>query len=370
MSLPRFVTLIKSNYNNKYLRYMWEHLPDRVEQDLLQFSEEKVESPYAKFEVEMAKSESGLVHIRCCYNNKYWVRLSQNHWWIAAIADEPEEDKSKWSCTLFKPIYADSNAKTVRFLHIQLGHYACLWRIGPPLGACLFAGSENLDKDSCDVCTIIDPKTLSIMPKHVAFKGNISLPRFLVLKSNYNNNYLHYIQEGGQVQGFLRFSGEVKSLIAKFEVEKARSESGLVHIKCCYNNKYWARGTQYDRWIVAKADEPEEDQSKWSCTLFKPICVDTDAKTVRFLHVQLRSYACLSRTIAPFTSCLFVGSENPDQYPCDVYTIVDCKSGNPIQDSCDVDTITDRLIRRPQININTTTNNNNNNNNNNGCIIL
>ncbi|KAK4279985.1 hypothetical protein QN277_011671 [Acacia crassicarpa] len=367
MSLPRFVMLIKSNYNNKYLRYMWEHLQDSVEQDLLQFSEENVESPYAKFEVEMAKSESGLVHIRCCYNDKYWVRLSQNHWWIAAIADEPEEDKSKWSCTLFKPIYVDSNAKTVRFLHVQLGHYACLWMIDPPLDACLFAGSENPDEDSCDVCTIVDPKTLSIMPKHVAFEGNISLPRLLVLKSNYNNNYLqlHYIQEDGQKQGFLRFSGEVKSLIAKFRVETARSGNGLVHIRCCYNNKYWARSTQNNRWIVAKADEPEEDQSKWSCTLFKPICVDTDAKTVRFLHVQLGHYACLWRATAPFTSCLYVGSKNPDKDSCDVYTIVDCKSENLDQDSCYVDHKS-LWTGIPQM-IN---NNNNNINNNNLCIIL
>ncbi|KAI9114210.1 hypothetical protein K1719_014860 [Acacia pycnantha] len=168
MSLPRFVVL-KSNYNNKYLRYIHE---DVQVYRFLQFSGEEVVSPYAKFEVEMAKSGNGLVHIRCCYNNKYWVRWTENHWWIVAGADEPEEDQSKWSCTLFKPIYVDANAKKVRFLHVQLKHYACLWRTAAPYASCLYAGSENPDKDSCDVYTIIDCKSLLIMPKHVAFKGD------------------------------------------------------------------------------------------------------------------------------------------------------------------------------------------------------
>ncbi|KAI9112702.1 hypothetical protein K1719_016368 [Acacia pycnantha] len=171
MSLPRFVVL-KSNYNNKYLRYIQE---DVQVHGFLQFSGEEVVSQYAKFEVEMVKRRNGLVHIRCCYNNKYWVRWSQNHWWIIAGADEPEEDQSKWSCTLFKPICVDAGAKIVRFLHVQLGHYACLWRIAAPFGTCLFAGSENPDKDLCDVCTIIDWESLLIMPKHVAFKGDNGL---------------------------------------------------------------------------------------------------------------------------------------------------------------------------------------------------
>ncbi|KAI9112686.1 hypothetical protein K1719_016352 [Acacia pycnantha] len=257
MSLPRFVMLIKSNYYNKYLRYIQE---DVQVHGFLQFSGEEVVTPYAKFEMQMAESENGLVHIKCCYNNKYWVRWSQNHWWIVAGADEPEEDQSKWSCTLFKPIYVDADAKAVRFLHVQLGHYACLWRIVAPFGSCLFAGSENPDQDSCNVCTIIDSESLLIMPKHVAFKGNMSLPRFMVLKSNYNNKYLRYIQEDVQVHGFLQFSGE--------EVN------------------HW--------WIVAGADEPEENQSKWSCTLFKPICIDADAKTDHKILTKIRAMSAQS----------------------------------------------------------------------------
>ncbi|XP_034679766.1 uncharacterized protein LOC117909825 [Vitis riparia] len=152
MALPRYVVL-KSKYNNKYLRYIQE---DVQIHRFLQFSGEEVVTPYSKFQVERANNGRGLVHIRCCYNNKYWVRWSRSHWWIVAGANEPNEDQSSWSCTLFEPVHVDGDAQTLRFRHVQLGHYACLWRLPPPYGSCLFAGSASADKDLCDVCTIID----------------------------------------------------------------------------------------------------------------------------------------------------------------------------------------------------------------------
>ncbi|KAA8544871.1 hypothetical protein F0562_019734 [Nyssa sinensis] len=350
MALPRFVVL-KSDYNNKYLRYIE---ADVEVYGFLQFTEEKVMSPYAKFEVVMAKRGKGLVNIRCCYNKKYWVRWSENHYWIVAGADEPEEDKSKWSCTLFEPIYVD--AKTIRFRHVQLGHYACLWRMGEGniYDLCLFAGSNAHDRDHCDVCTIIDWESLSFKNMYIVRNflkilsgrscrsrpwsrrpspptalrdetSKVALPRFVVLKSIYNGKYLHYVKEDVQMHGFLQFSGdEVVSPYAKYEVEMAKSGRGLVNIRCCYNNKYWVRRPQNPYWIVAEADEPEEDISKWSCTLFDPICVD--ATTIRFRHVQLGHYTCLWRTGDMYDSCLFAGSNVPDRDQCDVCTIIDWES--------------------------------------------
>ncbi|XP_068328102.1 uncharacterized protein [Pyrus communis] len=125
----------------------------------------------------MAKSSGaskGLVHIRCCYNNKYWVRWSQTHHWIVAGADEPQADESKWSCTLFEPVYVDEHdpAQGVSLRHVQLRNYACLWRTGPPYESCLFAGSETPDNDLCDVCLIVDWESLLVLPKHIALKGD------------------------------------------------------------------------------------------------------------------------------------------------------------------------------------------------------
>ncbi|KAM7519468.1 hypothetical protein LguiB_018430 [Lonicera macranthoides] len=106
------------------------------------------------YKIEKAKTGRGLVHIKCWYNNKYLVRWSPNHYWIAATADKPEEDKCKWSCTLFEILPIDG--QTIRFRHVQLGHYACLSRLGchNVYDSCLFAGGKGLDKDKCDVFTI------------------------------------------------------------------------------------------------------------------------------------------------------------------------------------------------------------------------
>ncbi|XP_028105070.1 uncharacterized protein LOC114304096, partial [Camellia sinensis] len=139
MALPRFVVL-KATFNDKYLCYTSE---DGPEHGLLRFSGNEASSPYAKFEVEMAKTSSNgkqLVHIRCCFNNKYFVFRTPDDWWIAAGADEPEEDQSKWSCTLFEVLYVDGaihptieNAgQTIRLCHVQRGHYACLWKVPRP----------------------------------------------------------------------------------------------------------------------------------------------------------------------------------------------------------------------------------------------
>ncbi|KAK9950587.1 hypothetical protein M0R45_006071 [Rubus argutus] len=99
--------------------------------------ERKLET-LVKFEVEKAKIGNRWVHIRCCYNKKYLVRENTpigtccyiNKHWIVAAADKPEEDKYKISCTLFEPEpYDGSGGLEFRFRHVQLGSYACLWRM-------------------------------------------------------------------------------------------------------------------------------------------------------------------------------------------------------------------------------------------------
>lgn len=63
-----------------------------------------VVDPHGRFFVEpQANGDGALVHIRCSYNNKYWVcRKVNEEWCIYADAHEPEEDQSKDGCTLFE----------------------------------------------------------------------------------------------------------------------------------------------------------------------------------------------------------------------------------------------------------------------------
>ena len=73
----------------------------------LRLNGEGVASPFSRFYIEPSREHAGLVHIRCCYDNKYWVaEPHQNHggWAIVGAADEAEEDMSKPTCTLFRII--------------------------------------------------------------------------------------------------------------------------------------------------------------------------------------------------------------------------------------------------------------------------
>ncbi|KAL6339303.1 hypothetical protein AAG906_028023 [Vitis piasezkii] len=248
MALPRYVVL-KSKYNNKYLRYIHE---DVQIHGFLQFSGEEVVTPTQR-----------LVHIRCCYNNKYWVRWSKNHWWIVARADEPDEDQSSWSCTLFEPVYVDGDAQTLQFRHVQLGHYACLWRLPPPYGSCLFAGSTSPDNDLCDVCTIIDWESLLLLPKHIAFKGD--------------NGYFLNPTVGNEV---------------------FTTHDGSVQIKSDYFGRFWRRSPN---WIWADSDDSTTNNPD---TLFWPVRVD---KNVVALRNSGNNNFCKRLTTEGKISCLNAG---------------------------------------------------------------
>ncbi|GJN06743.1 hypothetical protein PR202_ga24499 [Eleusine coracana subsp. coracana] len=97
--LPSLVTggciALKSKLNGKYLRYSPEN------GKVLEVTGEDCISPYTRFCVEPSKKHDGHIHIRCCYNNKYWVAREVNHeWCLMGDANEPQEDLSDPSCTL------------------------------------------------------------------------------------------------------------------------------------------------------------------------------------------------------------------------------------------------------------------------------
>ncbi|XP_021817692.1 uncharacterized protein LOC110759862 [Prunus avium] len=185
-TLPRFV-VVTSNINGKYLRYIDEDIKNDVPAGCLKFSGQEAGSQYAKFEVEMAKSSGneGLVHIKCCYNNKYWARRSPSRLLIAAVANEPVEEKYNPLCTLFKPVYINDDVLVgddkstnhilvLRFLHTQRGEYLTIYRgnENPVLRGGLYTLDANPDPKLFDVFTVTDWESLfTMLPKHVAFKG-------------------------------------------------------------------------------------------------------------------------------------------------------------------------------------------------------
>uniref|UniRef100_A0A0A0KEX2 Agglutinin domain-containing protein n=1 Tax=Cucumis sativus TaxID=3659 RepID=A0A0A0KEX2_CUCSA len=246
-TVPKYFTL-KSRQNGRYLRYIND---DKTMHGFLTFSGTHVVSPFAKFEVEKAKEKSnkGLVHIRCCYNNKYWVRWSEKSKYIVAKANEPNEDRTKFSSTLFEPTVFNNDQKIFRFKHVQLNHYVELrYHKAKQFQDALFANGLAFGFDKSDLFTIFDWSTLFVLPKHVAFKGN-------------NGHYLKVHSSGTK---YLEFSG---SDVGDPRVGNQifTTADGHVRIKNDYLGKFWIRDPN---WILVKASESDFDDPN---NLFWPV---------------------------------------------------------------------------------------------------
>ncbi|KAL8128132.1 uncharacterized protein LOC141720124 [Apium graveolens] len=151
----------------------------------------------------------------------------------------------------------------------------------------------------------------------------VALPRLIELRSQYDNTLLRYVKEEGEVKGFVQFRGEqVGSADAKFEVQSSTNGNGLVHLRSCYNNKYLVLN-ENNNWIAAKAEKPEEDQSKRSCTLLRPTSVIGDPKKIRLTNVHLENYLCLWRAAAPYYGCVLAGGSGTDASYCDIFNVID-----------------------------------------------
>uniref|UniRef100_A0A7C8ZQD7 Agglutinin domain-containing protein n=1 Tax=Opuntia streptacantha TaxID=393608 RepID=A0A7C8ZQD7_OPUST len=287
LALPSSVCL-KSVYNEKYLRYKYD---DARTRGLLQFAGETVMDPYAQFEVEKAKTWDGLVHLKSRYTNKYLVRWSPNHYWITASAYNADEDQGSWTCTLFKPILVEESDGTqkLRLLHVQLGHYACLWRIGAPFESCLFAGSKDPDKDSCDVFTIVDWVSIFRFPKRVAFKGEYGL----FLGADVYNN-----------QPSLRFAFSDPQ-DPKVVQQIIPAPDGTIFIKSELNGKFWRRAE--NDWILADAEDPRGTGK--AVGMFRPSVLGTNV--VGLLEMERTTFV-KRLTAAGVENFLSAGAENID----------------------------------------------------------
>ncbi|KAJ0980938.1 hypothetical protein J5N97_009193 [Dioscorea zingiberensis] len=193
LDLPRFMVL-SSNDRNDYMGYS----RGKEGHGYLAFVETQVVSPYAKFEVERA-DEDGLVHIRSCQNNKYRSADQKcfHHWkhsrrsWITSTAKKPENDQSKESCTLFKPITVDAATNTFRIMHVQSGCYLCLWPLDKGVfSRCVLANYKVFDDQKLDIFKTIDWNSLVILPKYLAFKGDNG--QYLCLRQIERHPYLQF----------------------------------------------------------------------------------------------------------------------------------------------------------------------------------
>ncbi|KAB2039621.1 hypothetical protein ES319_D02G023400v1 [Gossypium barbadense] len=240
LTLPKFIVL-KPSDNNGYLSYVRE---GENNLGFLKFFETQAVSPYAKFEVEISDT-SGLVHIRSCQNNKYWQRtktvsiagVPPGQYWITATAQNKEEDQSKETCTLFKFAPIDHATGPVRIVHVQSGCNLCLW-LGSDLilNRCVSANYREFDSNGFDIFSIIDCKSLLVLPKYVAFKGYNN--KYLCVRENYITFSADdigdstvacetFVADDGK--GNIEMSGEFHSDVKWEETKESKTLVDVVH---------------------------------------------------------------------------------------------------------------------------------------------
>ncbi|XP_055961853.1 uncharacterized protein LOC126681701 [Mercurialis annua] len=165
MATPTIPKLVVLQSHGSCLQYVKEGKHERC----IKCDGNDAADPASKFEIEQVKDKD-LVHIRCCYNNKYLRFINQSSHYIGAAGDKVEEDPSKWSCTLFKPMVQRN--MNYLFQHVQSGNNLCHFLAdGKDDDHCLIARLPDKD-EHWELFHLIDWKSLVILPKHVVFKGD------------------------------------------------------------------------------------------------------------------------------------------------------------------------------------------------------
>ncbi|KAA0039951.1 uncharacterized protein E5676_scaffold266G00970 [Cucumis melo var. makuwa] len=267
--LPKFAAL-KSKYNNKYLRYVNEKSsPVRT---FLQYSGDEILTPFTKFEFEKAQSDPSSYHIKCCYNNKYLVSASSSdHHYIVAGADQKQEDKSKWTCTLFRPTY-DNYHQSFRFSHVYLGSHVVLWRFHAPYGECLRAQSSYHTKDHpCDLNMVINMESLIALPKFLAFTGD-------------NGLYLREIKRGSNNVPYLQF-GSSSVDDSTIRMESFITKDGSTRFKSSHSGKFWRCDHTSNYFVILDYSTYDNDNNtqRSTDTLFSPTQISPNVVALRNL---------------------------------------------------------------------------------------
>ncbi|KAF0893782.1 hypothetical protein E2562_029676 [Oryza meyeriana var. granulata] len=288
-ALPRCVAL-RSKHDNSYLRSVHDesHGGSLVELG----GDGGVMNPRCRFYLEPSREHEGLMHVRCCYNNKYWVPQQRvlhggSVRWIIGTADEPEEDLSKPSCTLVKhiPIAGDEaeGGSTCRFLHSQLGKYACVsstpfTSIRSYLHIASHEEADRQDGALIDAFTVIDVSRQKQLPSYLAFKGDNGY--FLGARIVEGYNYLQFSEQD---------IGDSRVLHTTFT-----NDDGVVRIKSNYFGLFWRRSPN---WIWADSDDTTHNKPD---TLFR---VTTGDGFIALRNLGNNNF-CKRLTTEGKTSCL------------------------------------------------------------------
>ncbi|KAI3903129.1 hypothetical protein MKW92_022825 [Papaver armeniacum] len=210
-TLLRYV-ILQSEYNNKYLRSVKGNSQVPL---ALKFGGEYSFDLDTRFELEKGEDKDavGLFNIRCMYNNKYLATVGEFNNWITAVAAQPVEDQTKWSCTLFQPVFVTTGDNTIlRFRHMATGNFA------------------SLRTNVSTLFLVINWESVVMFPNRIALKGD-------------NGNYLVTGTDAS-----LGFSiARLRGTDTEFEVTPSRN--GGIRIKSISNNTFWSG--KNSSWVLA-----------------------------------------------------------------------------------------------------------------------
>ncbi|XP_057807692.1 uncharacterized protein LOC131022239 [Salvia miltiorrhiza] len=256
--LPNFIVL-RATAHQRYVSYYKEEGPQK---GWVTAEVEDVFSPLVKIQVEPSKSDERFVHFRFVHTNKYIAR-SNNSQQLIAVADQPEEDLSKPTCTLFEPVFTPAtNALALR--HVQSNRRVDVLSLtfNPPLAPrliCLITRFATNELPPSDHYQFIDWDTLIILPRHVAFKGhNDKYLRSLTFQ-NFPYQQLSADDPNATDTGF-----EVHTML-----------DGHVRIKSLHFDRFWRRSPN---WIWA---DNNDANSTHADTLFWPVKIDDNTIALR-----------------------------------------------------------------------------------------
>ncbi|CAO2825039.1 unnamed protein product [Amaranthus hypochondriacus] len=120
------------------------------------------ENNFTRFIVSVSRT-AGLIHLQTAFNKKYLRLQSENENWIAAVADDPEEDTSKWTCTLFRRELR--NGQLTLFLQARNRQ--------SPVG--LLNNALNIERP-VESFEVVNLDQLVLLPRNITFLGDNNHP--------------------------------------------------------------------------------------------------------------------------------------------------------------------------------------------------
>ncbi|KAF4380958.1 hypothetical protein F8388_011880 [Cannabis sativa] len=253
--LPRFV-VIKSKSNGKYLKSTITSSQNQLSQTSLNFIGEDIASPYIKFELEKAKKDPELVHIRSCHNYKFLTISESDDQYIEATAVHPIEHDGR-SSTMFKPIKAtefEDDEEYFQFLHPETGCYLSLsstTATEPKHGLCAALITPS-DEDR-HVFKVLDCESLVTFPTTpVAFKHPCDDNKYLRITATACGGYVRI--KNVFTDGFWRVDHTFGDIIRADSSDKTDNDpktlffpvqlgNNVVALRSKWNNKFCHRGS-------------------------------------------------------------------------------------------------------------------------------